>query len=186
MDVSNYSEGALCLEEISVGEVSLNGTWEEVQSWEFTTDEEGWHHDSVPQHIPTIGWREAGELKIRAQDGSNTFGSWSSPLTLNIEPGTLNKVTFTVRREEPTAMNCPALRFRLQNSTFEWSVLKTLVPVETGSSVPDLTPTSYNVYFYLPSGAATPLLLSLDLYNFWERSHLPFALDTVTLSRLIE
>lgn len=147
---------------------------------------EGWTYITLgllPFTDPTASVGQEA-LQIHSTSNNLNFGFWHSPPEVAISPDTLYRTLWAVSTDVDDPDRVPALRLRVNASSFEQASTVNAYSLGAAASCPATGPTVYEMLFNAPQGAREEdtWRFSFDLINFYDDD---IATGTIRLHALV-
>jgi hypothetical protein len=162
---------------------------ETLASYDFANGAQGWTAGGAAGFytIPAATSGRFGTLDLAATD-QNTFGFWEIDTKAPAQANSLYRGRFLVRSSSQTGAQVPAMRVRLNLSTYELASVVNIESIGQGEESPDGAGRIYDVYMHVPADATgATFRAAFDLANVVhpeDDTNKAVSLDGFTLERV--
>lgn len=163
------ADGQLTLRALTIERIALTslGAATAEKTYTFTSGAEGWFQGFSTQFTAPTFTSTGGKLAMKASNSSSTYGIWTSPGDVALDPARLYRLRFNVASSSSLA-TVPTVRLRAGDSDQRQAVALVVNSKGDGAYVAGSGGKAYDVYYAPPEGlAAGPTLeAAFDMMNF--------------------
>lgn len=158
----------------------------EVASFDFGSSSNGWSNQFAEKYFtpPTaISAPSMGALALKAQNNTDTFGTWVSPVSvIPIQSDMIYRIEWKIFSDQLDSETAPGIRIRAADEENRYIVQKCIFSNSEGDNSPDTLGRTYTLFYApQPELAGAGMTLAMDMVNFDTRDA---AVGTIGVSEI--